>query len=420
MTHRERTEFRQGVRWNIASLAITGTCGLLLNFLIARLYGASALGVFNQVFATYIIFSQLAVGGVHFSTLKHMAEHAGDREARSGILLGALIPVAMASIFFSAVAYFSAPSIGIALESPAVAIGIRWAAIGLMLFALNKVLLAAINGMEWMRALAILQALRPVTMIIVLFGLYRNGATTEQLPVVFSVAEAVVFLGAIGVACRWLWRPRHVARWIRQHVSFGLRSFIAGVLLEVNTRVDVVVLGLFSDDRTVGLYSFASILAEGVFQILMVLRNSYNPRLAQAFKSQQLDGLREMVRTGWRRTYLAMFGVGIVAIAGFPIVANLASGESDYMTAWPLFAILITGIVVASGYLPFIFVFLQAGRPGRHTIMAIAVVAFNVLANFVLIPILGVQGAAIATSLSFAFQAMALSLLTRWTFGPIF
>ena len=58
------TKFRRDVLYNVAGLGVAGVCGILLNFLIGTLYDAAALGIFNQVFATYIIFAQFAVLGV--------------------------------------------------------------------------------------------------------------------------------------------------------------------------------------------------------------------------------------------------------------------------------------------------------------------------------------------------------------------
>jgi O-antigen/teichoic acid export membrane protein len=60
-----------------------------------------------------------------------------------------------------------------------------------------------------------------------------------------------------------------------------MKSFFSNVLLQMNTRIDVLVLGLFWSDHIVGIYSFAATLAEGVYQLLVVLRTNYNPMLVR-------------------------------------------------------------------------------------------------------------------------------------------
>ena len=51
-------------------------------------------------------------------------------------------------------------------------------------------------------------------------------------------------------------RPVHVCRsWLKRHLAFGARGLMSGVFLELNTRIDVLAIGLFLSDTDVGTYS---------------------------------------------------------------------------------------------------------------------------------------------------------------------
>ena len=65
--------FRRDVIWNLASLAFLAVAGVGINLLIAATGGPDALGVFQQVFAVFVIASQLAVFGVHVSVLRSVS-----------------------------------------------------------------------------------------------------------------------------------------------------------------------------------------------------------------------------------------------------------------------------------------------------------------------------------------------------------
>jgi len=408
--------FQQDVAWNITSFAVIGLCGIVMNVLIGVFYGRAALGVFNQVFAVYIFFSQFAALGIHYSVLKRVAEHMDDRNASSAIIAGALAPTFLVSAAATAVLFLARHYIGGLLESPEVGVGIAYAAVGMFLFAVNKALLAAINGLRWMRSFAVLQALRPICMLGALVAACYLRLSVGALPVVLSVAEGVIFLAAAALLLGRGYLRGGLARtpvWTRRHLRFGIRSFGSGVLTELNTRVDVLMLGYFKDDAMVGVYSFAAILAEGVFQILVVLRNNYNPLLAQSLKARDYEGLSQLIRRGKRLTYLAMLLIGLAAVLLYPLGLQLIGQQAKFMSAWPLFGILIAGIVITSGYMPFSFILLQAGRPATHTLLALGVVAFNIAANAVLIPLLAAYGAALATALALVAQAAGLALLTR-------
>ena len=58
--------------------------------------------------------------------------------------------------------------------------------------------------------------------------------------------------------------------WLIEHLNFGVKGFLSGALAEVNTRVDVILLGLYTNFTIVGIYTFAATFAEGFSQISFV------------------------------------------------------------------------------------------------------------------------------------------------------
>ena len=61
------------------------------------------------------------------------------------------------------------------------------------------------------------------------------------------------------------------------------------MLIELNTRVDIIMIGIFMSDEKVGIYSFAALFAEGFYQLLIVLQNILNPLMARNFSESKLD-----------------------------------------------------------------------------------------------------------------------------------
>ena len=64
--------------WNYLAFSVMALTGILLNFLIAWKSGIESLGVFNQIYAAYVILGQLAVFGINDSVQKTTAEHTND------------------------------------------------------------------------------------------------------------------------------------------------------------------------------------------------------------------------------------------------------------------------------------------------------------------------------------------------------
>ena len=82
-----------------------------------------------------------------------------------------------------------------------------------------------------------------------------------------------------------------------------------------------------------------------------------------------------------------------------------------------LFSILMGGIVVRSGYRPFMSILLMGGRPGAHTGFVASFVGVNLTLNALLIPWLGAYGAGIATAMTCIYQAVFVRIASQRVFG---
>lgn len=424
----EKRRFESAMVWNFASLAVLGVSGIALNLLIGRLYDAATLGVFNQALAAYIFFSQAAVGGIDRSALKEVAAHAHDPSRLRGIIWGALTPTLLLAALVTLAFWLARTPIAAFLDSPGTATGIAAATPGLFFFALNKVLLGVVNGLNRMRAFAIYQSLRYIGILACLAGfalLDTERVRGNELAFVFTFAEAVLFLVLaveVGLQMRGF-GPSRAGDWIGKHLVFGIKSAGSGVLLELNARVDVLMIGYYLEDRMVGVYTFAAMVAEGMYQLLVVLQNMYNPVLARhlALRSTGSTGstgeLEAIIQRGRRNTWAGVFVVGVAAAFIYPwpfdwLAGNPAIGESTRA-----FQALVLGIVLCAGLIPFAQILLMAGRPGWHTLYMASAVAFNILGNALLIPVLGIVGAALATSASMLLSILVLRLITRQQIG---
>ena len=72
--------------WNYGAFALMAGTGVILNFFIAIRFGVETLGIFNQIYAVYIVAAQLSVFGIHDSAQNHTAEHGGaEARAETGV-----------------------------------------------------------------------------------------------------------------------------------------------------------------------------------------------------------------------------------------------------------------------------------------------------------------------------------------------
>ena len=412
--------FASHLLWSYCGLATMAVGGLLANILVARLMAPDALGVFNQIYAALIIASQIAVGGIHHSALKHIAELTGAggqlrrAVASSALMLGLLSGGASALVF----AVLARP-IGTLLDSPEVGRGILWAAPGLWLFAVNKIALSLLNGLSRFRALSLLQSLRVLVLLAAIAIIAWRAVPPAIFGAAFTAAELVTAICAF-VALGHLVVPTRGAELrelVRRHLSFGVRGFLGGLLLEAHLRIDILLLGVFASDRVVGLYSLAAVIAEGLYSVLHVLRTVINPTLVTMIRDSRVAEIQALVARVQRVVYplaaAATICIGVLA----PIAFGWMTDSDAYDDAATALTILAAGLAVYSGLLPFDSILLQAGRPGLHTTFIATQLVTNVTLNLALIPLAGIFGAAGATAASFTLSGLYLALFVRRALG---
>jgi len=402
-------KFSGDVAWNLGSLALLGASGVLINTIIARHQSPTSLGVFNQAFAFYIVLSQLAVGGMHFSIVKYLS-HTDDRDLMAIVISSALAAITVAAVVVAIGAFLLAPYIGILFESQDVALGIQFICPALVLFSVNKGFMMVLNGTRRMRAYAIFQGLRYLLIILGVIGLILGGFAGPYLAWCFLVSELLLAFAIIGYVHTSVvgLSLRRVARtWIFRHLSFGIRGFFGGMLSDLNTRMDIILLGYFVSDASVGIYSFAAVCAEGFGQISYVVKQNLDPIIGRLTAAMNIEQLRSLMRRVALVFVPSILALSLVSVLLFPLIVRLFT-DDRFLESWPIFTILLAGIVINAGFRPFQGVFLLTGRPGLHSLFFLTVVLSNAILNVLFIQRLGTMGAAVATSLAYVIESLLI------------
>jgi Na+-driven multidrug efflux pump len=136
----------------------------------------------------------------------------------------------------------------------------------------------------------------------------------------------------------------------------------------------------------VGIFSFASMLTEGFFKIMVVLRANFDPILAQLAS----QGRRAELEAFARRARLAGWGimlvVGLASVIAYPYLVALLTNKPDFQESTAILTILMARIFLASGHMPLCNIIMQAGFPGYQSLLIAAVVVANALGNLALFP----------------------------------
>ena len=405
----------------MASTIFLAVAGIGLNIIISRVYGEATFGVFSQVLAGYLILSQFAAGGLYFSTLYYSGKQIDNQSEVGPQLTAALLLGLAQSLLVCAIGVPVSALAGRLLQSPGVTTGLLYTLPGLVFFTANKLLLAAINGQRHMRFFAFGQSLRYLLLLGLVAAISWLGCDGRMLPLAFSWGELLIFPVLLAYTQKQKWLTfRGCLCWRKPHLEHGGKTFLSALLLDINTRVDVWVLGVYCDDTTVGVYSFALMFAEGFYHILFAVQNNCNPLLSELACQGNHGEVTNLRRSLQRRTLPGLVIILVVSIAIFPHWATWVTGKLAFASGFHAYAILSVAIVLSSGYIPLLLLFNQWGEPRMFNIFLTTLFLENLLLNLLLVPRLGALGAALATGTTFLSIVPILRELAwrRWKVRP--
>jgi O-antigen/teichoic acid export membrane protein len=199
-------------------------------------------------------------------------------------------------------------------------------------------------------------------------------------------------------------RPRFELPLLRRMLNYGWRTQVGGLFQYFNSRFDVLILQIFQPLSAVGYYVVAEILAE----LVLVFTRGFQSSVLSFVTRDSADRARQAETTAFSIRQHALLAIAAtIANAVFsPLLIFVAYGPAYHNALLPFFIILPgicflgTGLLIAND--------LNArGRPGLASTLSGAAVCITIALDLILIPTLGVPGAAIGSLVAYTLFGIA-------------
>ena len=261
------------------------------------------------------------------------------------------------------------------------------------LFAVKELNYAVMIEKPYIRNIAaILLSLFDVIFILI-FYLFTKANYTIAMVFILT-KEVVYFIVAIVQSGVNVFHIRPSFRNARKYVLYGFIPMITVILMDVNYRMDVIMLDYFHIAKAnIGIYTLSVSLAEKIWLIPDAMKDMLVSRLAKGSNED------EVCRVTRISIVLVVMLCLVVAIGGSPVI-NILYGL-EYKNAYNVILYLLVGIIGMVFYKTIYSYNVTRGKRMINLII-LGIAAFtNVLANWFLIPLYGIYGAAIASSISY-------------------
>jgi O-antigen/teichoic acid export membrane protein len=376
--------------------------GVFNGILLARLLGPAGKGDYYLLIlmpATVMVLLQLG--------LPQAFGYFGARGQTAGILRKVLLlTVGLSAIAYLVVAVVVPVLREAALETLAPEhIVLAFLAVPLAFSStLTTAIVLARHAVRWFVAVEIVFSVATTVLLLLVLGGFQ-----ASLGAAVGVYLATVAIQAVGLA----FGARHATADVpdarpvsyRELFGYGLRYFPGSLAGFFSYRIDAYLIAFLiaASSEQLGYYSMAVGLAEMVFFIPRAVTSVFFPHVAGSSREDSDRHLAPITRM----TVLVTLAAGLLLVPAAAIMLRFLL--PDFLPALTPLLVLLPGVVVlsaawsSSGYLTGI------GRPGLTSTISLVSLAVNVAVNLLLIPQLGIVGAALASLVSYTLSAIVLT-----------
>ena len=233
-----------------------------------------------------------------------------------------------------------------------------------------------------------------------------SGMTVERAVYAWSLSFLPPLLAGYAMvgASVWPHAPAAPARVFRV-LRFGMQAQLGNLIQFLNYRLDQYLILVFVSTAGVGLYSVGVSLSEGMWFIAHSVAIVLTTNLTTLDEAYATHTMPVVCRNTLLVTGLASIAIGVIAPVGIPLVFG-----ADFHGSVVPFLLLLPGTVALSGTKILAAYVFSRGRPMINAAIAFVTLIVTLVGDLVLLPILGVPGAAIAASLAYG-TSLALTAL---------
>jgi len=209
-----------------------------------------------------------------------------------------------------------------------------------------------------------------------------------------ATATALVFVGVGQLSLRRSLRPDFAV--LREQVSFGLPGQAGNILQRLNYRLDQYMVRGFGNRADVGYYATATGLAESVWWLANSVSMALLPRLTRMESQRAAEVTPVACRNIILISLLLAAGVAVTA----PFTVETLFGHAFAPAVAPIIW-LLPGIAALSGAKVLGSYFFSQARMSVASLTAMISLVATIAFDLLLIPTLGITGAAIASSIAY-------------------
>ena len=383
--------------------------GIITTMIIARALGPTGKGVYSLVILVNSLITMLGNLGIGIANIyfggskKYDFADLAANAFSSAFILG--IPLSIAFLIYY---FIVSPSFLADIEPRSIILGSIMIPLALLQVYFSHILLGQ-NRIKDYCLVGFMQNMIFTVLLLLALFVFKGG--------LFSVILA--WAASLGVGSMFaLFQVRRTTpvrlafnpALFKESVKFGMQGYLGNMMQALSYRLNMFIIALFMTTAAVGYFSISTSVAEALLIVpssIGIVIIARTPNLTAEAANMSTP---RICRTAFLIT--AILALVLLMVAK-PIIVTLF-GSAFLPAVRPLY-ILLPGIVLSTIYVVLTNEMTGRGKPIINTIVTGIALIVTISLNLLLIPRMGIEGAALASTISYAVSA----LMTLVIFGKI-
>lgn len=387
--------------WNILT-------NLVLNYIVAKIYGAAILGVIAIIASILNFVSVIGLSGMNVAALKVIPEHQAKYSTNSAFHIYKLLfrIVLINTIILSLLVFFNSSYIAEYLfNKPHLGNYIKLTALFIIpftLYVLNESALKAFKKIKVFATIFIsINTLKVIFLIILGYFI-----TTQDLPI-YIILMSFFFLFVFSTI--FLFNTKYdngannlVKREKERRIRlFALPMFFTSASAILISTTDILILGYYLDESQVAIYYVSNRLSNLITFMLFAVNGVSAGRFSALYAKKEFSKLRNSSKNSILIIFAFALPVTLIYIFFGKLILSIFG--DTFIIGYTALIILSLGKLVYAAIGSAGWLLAMTGNQKLYCIIAFTGGIINIGLNLILIPNYQIVGAAIASLLSLAF-----------------
>ena len=387
-----------------SNLSVT-LCNIIVGIILTRLLGAAGYGIYSAIIVVPVMIIGFTQLGIRRSAIYHIGNKILPEDNIISALFLLLLWTSALSILICGFVYFFSDS------TPVDPLIIALVLLTIPLLLTNIFAGGVFLGKDEIRKASIVNA-GPTILTLVLTLIIVWGMKMSVLGAFLAITLANVIMFFItyrllmgGSSYKITWKYHEGL--MKSIIKLGLVNAIAVFIMQLNYRIDILMLKKLSTLEEVGFYSLAMQIAEQLWHVPLAIETIILSRSANSGEDRQLQ---RTVASIFRVSLILGFIGGVIIFFIAPPLIPLVFGH-EFARSVRMIQVVLPGILILIGFRILNSRLTGMGKPQIAIFVFLPALVINFLANLVLIPRYGGIGAAWATNISYGLGSIAFVIV---------